>query len=230
MVRRIYLHIGTHKTGTTSFQAMLVEQAEHLRGHGVEPYVERRGGGSDGNCFALVHDILRVEAVTGSRYLRLVARPGFWRLLATARHVRRFLGAARGRDVVFSAEAFSFLRTWAEWARLRLVFGFFGVRIVPLLVLRNAADWRASWLDQIAKHPLMGPRMGDADFPLLADWWFDRGAICRFWAQVGDLRVLDYDAVMARDGDIVGALLAQMGVPGALGAEYRLNLRSGQSL
>lgn len=227
-VKRIFLHIGTHKTGTTSFQSLLVDHAAHLRAHGLVPYIERRYGGEEANCFRMVHDILRRSAITGSRYQGHVAPPGIIPLVRTAHHIRRFLRDSGDADVVFSAEAFSFLRSPSEWARLRLVLGLtgMGIRIIPILALRNAADWRASWTDQIAKNPALAPDMAKPDFPLLADWWFDRAAIIRFWSRSGHLRIIDYDRAMTENGDILPALLAAMDVPHVPGMDYRANRRS----
>ena len=228
-MKQVFLHIGTHKTGTTSFQSLLVSHAEHLRAHGVEPYLETRGGQIDGNCFALAHDILRADVITGSRYQGRLPKPGLARLIRTAIHVRRFLAATGARKVVFSAEAFSFLREPAEWLRLRLVFGFSGIIIVPLVVFRDEADWRASWNDQIAKNPKLGPHMQEPGFPLLRDWWFDKAAIVRFWSRGGNLRIIDYDEQMARHGDILPALLAELGVPRLPAMAYRTNPRTTRS-
>lgn len=225
-MERIFIHLGTHKTGTTSFQRFMLERREWLRRAGIEPYIETREGAEDANCYRLVHDVLRAEAMTMSRYIGAVAPPHEARLAALACHVQEFLARARaaGRSVLFSAEAFSFLRNAAELGALRRVLGAEVGRIVPLVVFREDAAWRRSWVAGIARHPVAGPRMADADFPLLGDWWFDKQAIRAFWAQLGPVRAIEYEAAMERDGDVIPALLGAMGLdcPGDL--NFRLNV------
>ena len=213
-MRRLIIHLGTHKTGSSSFQQFMVEQADWLRAHGIEPYLEVRPEALAGpNAVSIAHDLLRADAVTTPRFNRKVPAPSRQRLRATARHVRWMLAQAEGRDLLISAEAFDFFRTPAEAQALRLVAGP-GVAIVPLVALREDAAWRRSWRAQIARTPDLSPAdLAAPDFPLPAPWWFDRAAILGFWRGVGPLIEVDYDAALAADGDVIPALLAAIGLP-----------------
>jgi hypothetical protein len=55
-VRRLFLHVGTHKTGTTSFQSYLADNRTRLCQEGVAVATERHHKfGENTNCFALAH-------------------------------------------------------------------------------------------------------------------------------------------------------------------------------
>lgn len=222
-MRTVYIHAGTHKTGTSSFQAMMVARRDHFLAHGVQPYLEPREGGPDGNCHTLAHAVLRAGVITGMRYAGAYGAPTCAGLRAVARAVRRCMDEAEGRDLLFSAEALGFLRHPAELARLRFLFGRAPVRIVPLVVFRQDDAWRASWTGQIARNPPLAADMGRPGFPLLAPWWFDKAAIRDFWQSAGPLREIAYDEALARDGSILPALMAAIGVPMPADGAYWLN-------
>ena len=210
---RIIIHLGTHKTGSTSFQQFMVEQAEWLRALGIEPYFEARAGAAPGPNAALVaHDLLRAEVVTSARLGGFVPAPSWRRLRSTARHLRAILAAAGGRDLLISAEAFDFFRTGREQRALRIAFD--GLAIVPVVAFREDSAWRRSWRAQMARNPhVSAADLADPACPLLAEWWFDRAAIRQFWQCVGPLVEVDYDAALAADGDVIPALLAAIGLP-----------------
>ncbi|WP_339445002.1 hypothetical protein, partial [Pseudomonas hunanensis] len=89
-----------------------------------------------------------------------------------------------GRDLLISAEAFDFFRTARERRALRIVFG--GRPIVPLVAFREEDGWQRSWRAQMARNPHVGAAdLADPACPLLAEWWFDRAAIRRFWRGIG---------------------------------------------
>lgn len=209
---RILLHAGTHKTGTSSFQQFMVDQADWLRAQGVEPYIETRPEAPGPNAALLAHDLLRAEVMTGSRLAGTMPPAGLGRMLQAIGHMRGVIAAARGRDLLISAEAFGFFRKAEE--RQWLAAACHGLPIVPLVVFREEAGWRRSWRAQIARNPGITPeRMSAPGFPLLPDWWFDRGAIRRFWERTGPLVEVDYDAARARDGSVLPALCAALGLP-----------------
>lgn len=101
---RIIIHLGTHKTGSSSFQRFMVEHGDWLRAYGVEPYVEARADALPGpNAVSVAHDVLRAGAMTGPRFNRKVPPPSWQRLRATARHLRQTLARAAGCDLLISA-------------------------------------------------------------------------------------------------------------------------------
>jgi hypothetical protein len=99
-------------------------------------------------------------------------------------------------------------------------------KIVPIVVFRNDADWRASWEHQLNAIPSLQTIMCDPSFKVIDDWYFDRTDILNFWSGVGEVRVVDYDEAMKRQGDIVGPLLEILGVSCPPDTGYRLNQRA----
>jgi hypothetical protein len=67
--------------------------------------------------------------------------------------------------------------------------------------------------------------MNDPKFKIIDDWYFDKGAILKFWSRVGKVRIVDYDETMEADGDIVGTLLNTLEISCPPDASYRLNQR-----
>lgn len=91
---KIFIHLGTHKTGTTSFQQFMLERQSWLRQQGIEPYIETREGTENPNCYALVHDLLRADAMTTSRYAGSVPLPSAIRVARLTTHLQHFLAMA----------------------------------------------------------------------------------------------------------------------------------------
>jgi len=133
------------------------------------------------------------------------------------------------RDLILSAEAFSFLRTEREARMMRRFLALTRRRVVILLVTRNETDWRASWEAQIAKNKKVSRILASTDpaIRIDADWYFDLAAIRAFWSGLGELREVDFDAAVAEDGNIVPRLYRAAGIDLAgLAVDVRLNTRA----
>lgn len=212
--KRIILHIGTHKTGTSSFQRSLMANTETLIARGVRPLREE-----------VLHSAKRQHRTNVSGIAHLFIRPAL-------RTVARINGSvedltpsqtAERRDrlaqrlmeiteplVIISSESFCFLRSAEEQAQLRKTLEQVGRRVETLVVFRDDASWRTSWQNQIHKRPevsaqIAPPGQGDG---LLDDWYFDKAAIRHFWSPFG-LREIDYGA----SENIVETLYQAMNVP-----------------
>jgi len=232
--RRLFLHIGTHKTGTTSFQHSLAANRAALLQQGIGVKKERfiRPDGSQRHLVMLhgtVNAMLRPELISGFRVNRL--RRGIdpdSEQRETPEEVAADIAARRVRSVVASAESFCFLRTAEEQARVRTFLAATRRKPVILLVHRREADWRASWDNQLRKTPeswqlLQGlPEARRPD----GEWYFDLAAIRAFWRPLGKLREIDYDAEMAARGSILPALYREIGADiTALDLGFRRNER-----
>ncbi|MDR5654430.1 hypothetical protein [Ruixingdingia sedimenti] len=207
MTRRLYLHVGTHKTGTTSVQAVLTHQAADLRARGVEPALDARGRA---NLAGLAHLFIR----PGLRTPRRLQDPagaawGPGELAAWRQGVR---GSACATHLI-STEAFCFLRTPAEAAALCTELGGVFDEIRPILVLRQEAAWRQSWLAQLQRMGLSERIAAEPEASrITAAWYFDREAIRSFWEGIGPTACIDYDAEMAAQGTILPAVLRAAGL------------------
>lgn len=233
---RLILHIGTQKTGSTSFQESLKSNTGKLAARGIgtvsETFTARDGQKRERYNLAALSDLfIRREVPTIYRVRHGAARPKS-RIGAAWLRARWALALWRRpeRDLVLSAEAFCFLRNEKEARKMRRFLALTRRRIVILLVTRNETDWRASWNAQIAKHRQVSRKLANTDSSLRidADWFFDLSAIRDFWSALGELREIDFDAAVAEDGNIVPRLYREAGIDEAgLDMDVRLNTRAG---
>lgn len=222
--KRLFLHIGTHKTGTTSFQHALAANEAVLAERGVALFWD---GPNKLAAHRTADALLRRELFTGYRYRRRGQAVLTEENRAAFRaRVAREIAALPERDVVLSAEGFSFLHGTDDAARAAAFLRETGRAPVILWVDRKLADWRRSWRGQLAKTPEMAEEiegLTDAERPD-GDWYFQPGRIAAFWRDLGRVERIDYDAAMAAEGSILPALLEAMELsPEGLDLEYRLN-------
>lgn len=234
---RLILHVGTHKTGTTSFQESLKVNAGALAARGIgavsESFDDQAGAVRYRyNLMDLADLFIRPEIETGHR-IRKGARPpaGLRAAVARAGWARR-LARRPERDLIVSSESLCFLRSPQEARRIRRFIA--GVRRKPviLLVTRNPDDWRASWTAQLGANRRVHKALAAADPSLRIDapWYYDLAAIREFWGKLGDLREIDFDAVMAEERNIVPHLYRAAEIdPDGLDLEVRLNTRQEKS-
>jgi len=228
-LRRLYLHVGTHKTGTSSLQAYLLDQRVALKNRNVTVITEtHRSFGEIATCLGFAHGILRnglrtVARMTGSMPSGSSIRGWLYR-----RRVRILLGQLQENEsAVLSAEALCFARTNKEAKRLRKVFTGLDLEVVPVICFRNDEDWRASWESELhAWSERMIKSGGEGMNDIRGEWYFDRESIVSFWKQFGDVRCVDFDEAVARDGSVLPAALEALDlqVSGSVEA-YRLRKR-----
>lgn len=217
--RRLFVHVGTHKTGTTSFQASLAENAQTLRAHGIAPLGLAKWDRlpwlrTTYNLTHFAHLFIRPELGTGPRLRGTLRKLSPDRQTVRRNRVAAKIAASPARDVVMSSEAFSFLRTPGEATAMGEFLGRCGRRPVFLLVLRNDADWRESWKNHLAHSRRIVEwiaREPDENRPE-GEWYFDRASLTAFWRGLGELRVIDYDAARAAEGSVLPALFGEFGV------------------
>ncbi|MFD1508062.1 hypothetical protein [Lacimonas salitolerans] len=206
---RLFLHAGPHKTGTTSFQMALWER----RGQqDLAVYVEAASRKNPVNAARFANAFTRPGLMTMPRLKGQVPAPDA-PLRAAMRAALAAQAPARG-DMVISSEAFSHLRGTREAAALRAALAPFD-SVIPILVRRNPADWRAARQDQLRKTGVWEtmtalPQGRSSDGP----WYYDWQALCDFWAGFGAVRMVDYDAALACDGSVLPALARALDRPG----------------
>lgn len=226
-MRTLYLHVGTHKTGSTSFQQFLFDNRSYLTQHGVCPHIEGRPSSIQaGNSYEFAHYFVRSS-------LQTVVRAGTKAHVHSPSEFVRYVLAFRRHvancpcpGYLVSAETLCFLRTPLERMKLRALAFALNARIIPIIVFRNERDWRASWQHQLDTVPFVRSILSDPKFTVIDDWYFDRDEILRFWSRVGKVRVVDYDEAMKSDGDVIKSLLNTIDVPCPSDISYRLNQRT----
>lgn len=226
-MKTLYLHVGTHKTGTTSFQQFLFDRREYLMQHGICSHIEDGSPSTQaGNSLEFAHYFVRRSLNTVVRAASGAHVHGVAEFVRYLRDFRRQFQSRACPGYLVSAETLCFLRTWSERLRLRALARALNARIVPIVVFRNEVDWRASWEHQLQTVPFVRSIMRYPRFTIIDDWYFDRDAIVMFWSRVGQVRVVDYDEAIKTDGDIVRALLECLGVPCPQETDFRLNQRA----
>ena len=212
----VVLHVGLHKTGSTSIQSWLRDHEELLCQYGIW---FPRGWLQLNNHFELPLAFMRLDRMTNARRRSDEWRSAEWRA-GLVRQVRSALVRHPAETTVLSAENLSWLRYDDEFEPLRELVG--DAEIV--MFIRNPDDLLASLHRHFHKNGFEGvsddpdaynyvkPDSWLVDFDSrIADWkrWFTR------------VQVLDYDLEAARDGSIA-AFVRSLGLPvGEEVFEYR---------
>ena len=234
MARMVYLHAGTHKTGTTSIQSYLSDHRKPLRRSGLH-FIEERVARNPGlapirhrNSSYFAHAFIREELMSGTRWragdLSKVER----KAADAVASVEALLRASTSSRFVISTEAFCLLRTEEERERLRAFFASLDCQVKPVIVLRNEADWRASFTAQLAKSSYADchATVTDPARRVDSDWYYDAAGIVAFWSGFAPPAVINYDEAMRERGSIIPAFFEAIGMelPGDYQA-YTLNTR-----
>ena len=225
---RLYLHIGTHKTGSTSFQYFLRDHRDDLLKLDKAFYA---GAYETENHLELHVAAMRQDRGSFSKTKYDIAGSDAFRNETKAR-LLEFYAQSEGKDIILSAEGLTLLRHADELEALRDLISAERYEVVVILVLRRADEYLTSLKAQILKVPGRVPSM-DSDSHLYVEpdsWLADYKAQKQRWRDAfGDksLRVIDYDGALERDnGNIIPALMNAIDVNGPLksqSASYRLN-------
>jgi len=155
MVRKIYLHTGKHKTGSSSIQSYLEAHDTFFQkmGFTIIPNTifakARNRMGPKYNCYNLAHVLIRPELMTPMRLRGFSQTSDYQEQALQAVTVNKVLKETAGEALIISAEAFSFLRTAKERELFDMMFADFDVR--PITFFRESATWLHSWKKQLSK-------------------------------------------------------------------------------
>ncbi|GKY88546.1 sulfotransferase [Sinisalibacter aestuarii] len=233
--KQIVLHIGTHKTGTTSFQHSLRANYLRLRRQGVRPLANatqkrglRRVLRPSFNNTVLADAFLRPGCATIARMKSHARFPKPEGQAANRAEYLRRIQKARAPMVFISAEALCFLRTPEEQALMRAFLDATGREAKIILTLRDEEAWRASWNNQLRKNPGVWTWMEKLPEQDRSDgaWYFDRAALQAFWSALGEVVTVDYDAAKRDEGNTLPAMYRAMGLdPARFRLDYEKNQR-----
>lgn len=208
----IYIHIGVHKTGTSSIQAALYGNRRKLQRHDIN-YL-----GIDENhsttLFPLFCDAPEKYWINRRAGIDTAAKAAR-KNAATARALRRALDGNRCSRFVISGEALSVLST-AGVVRLQQTLSRYATRIRVIVYLREPYSYITSAFQQrlrqgetyeglIAKGPLPNYRARLSSYIEV----FGREAL--------DIRVFDQDRFV--DGNLIADFLCAIGAPPAIAKE-----------
>jgi hypothetical protein len=213
--RRLFIHAGTHKTGSTSIQSMLLNETCFLEENGTKVIYDHPGHGSGRtNCSSIAHAFIRPELFTPSRI-----NGGQAKSFGSNEVIDYFLGQVTAKEYatyIISAEAFCYLRTRTERKLLEKNLKKLKCEVVPIIYFRNVMAWRKSWEGQMSIMPrtIKFWQLNSEKFTLLDDWYFDKEAIASLWRSISpSLITIDYDDELAKNGSIIPSFLDSVGLP-----------------
>ena len=231
MTERVVLHVGTHKTGSTSLQ-------QFLRDHDDDLVAAAGAHDPAGLVLPASHTELPLLAIRAERTwparLRLPeTEQPTWLAMAEA-HVRATVRTSSRGVLVLSHEDLSYVRFDDEHDRLRDLLGGLPVRVI--VFLRDKVAFLRSYRAQLEATGF-SPSTDPSSFAYVeADSWLvDHEALVGGYQRsfgAANVEVIDYDDTVARDGSVIPEFAERLGIPrSALPPldPYRLN-RSGTHL
>jgi hypothetical protein len=208
----VVLHVGTHKTGTTSIQTFLRDENDGLLAAAGYAY-------PSGFLLPVVHLELslltiRPERVWPARLRFPETERASWRAAARA-HVRAQIENAEPAGLVYVNEDLSYLRFDDEFERLGALLEGRSVQVV--ICLRDRAAFMRSYRAQIEGtgfEPSDDP--GSFAYVRPDSWLVDYDALVEGYERrfgAANVHVLDYEAIMAGDGTVIPAFAEVVGIP-----------------
>ena len=211
MSGRVLVHIGTHKTGSTSIQ-------EFLRDHNDDLLATVGASFPEGFLIPGLHSELPLLSIRAGRSWSARIRfpetqTATW-LAAAERHVRSRVQSTDFEVLVYSHEDLSYLRFDDEFVRLRELFAPRDVTVV--VVLRDKTDFLRSYREQLSA---MGfePSDDPTSFAYVEpdSWLLDYDALlngCRRAFGAEHVEVLDYDELVVADRSVIPAVAGLLGI------------------
>ncbi|SMX43683.1 hypothetical protein [Actibacterium lipolyticum] len=143
--KTIYLHMGLHKTGTTSIQNWLLSNSDALLKTDLAFY---QGRYIPSNHIEFALSSLRDELDAPIKRRVDLDRERLFE--ETKAQLELFLSKTRASRLIISNETISFIRDKTEMKRLRSIFPP-NAAIVPIIFLRSKEEWLASFKQQMFK-------------------------------------------------------------------------------
>lgn len=213
---RAVVHIGTHKTGTTSFQNW---------GDTHRSEIQRRTGY---RFYESAWDRAMIEfpilSVRPELDLHARVRAGVqWVTPEVQRDMRTHIKSQLdGQDLIISAEGLSFIRTTDEVDRLHELLAPYELEFI--VVLREQADFLSSYSQWMKKLDIKQSKDPESCRYLGTDSWiidFDR-----FPKLFPGIKIIEYRQAMHDSGSIIPAIMEGIGTETSMlpgWSEYKLN-------
>ena len=220
------LHIGLHKTGTTSIQHFLRAHRSRLKELGLFFY---QGLHVDQNHVELHAATMRADRSSTFRMTSgLVFDDAYFTRMAT--HVKLFLSQIGNGTAVFSAEGLSLLRYADEVEKLASILR---GDVSIIAYLRNPVDYLRSRSNQLSKVGVTGITDKASHAYMASDTWMieyeQRLEAFRTTFGQENVHVVDYDNACALDGNIISSFLRQLNLENEFTEKDWRNIRHNQS-
>lgn len=228
-MKTLYLHIGTHKTGSTSLQKWLSEHEPFLNENGYGLYKGKHNRDNHVELYLAAmrynRDSFRKQSMPTFHF-----DDGYTR--SVAKRVQGFISAADQRNLIMTSEGLSLLRHDDEIQRLRAVLGSDCEQVKIILYLRNKKDYLRSYRLQLQKKKGRSPSKDYWSALYVEDdtWLIDYQQLIDAYGGVfgfNNLRWIDYDQEMSNQGNIIPSFIEALGLSGAVSEQafesYRYN-------
>lgn len=209
----LYLHIGTHKTGSTSLQRWLNQQRAWLQQQGMQYY---RGLHFPNNHIECYLAPMRLNRDSFAR--QAIGQFDVNYYTEVKQRLAAFANDKPHLHKIISTEGLSLLRFEDELVLLKDLLSPFGSDIKIILYLRDKVRYLASYRAQLAKKPGRVPSNDYWSALYVEDdtWLTDYEALITAYATAfgrDNVIVIDYDAQMAEHGDIIPAFVNALSLP-----------------
>lgn len=216
-MKTIVLHIGLHKTGTTSFQAVMHDWRDIFIANGVDPYSTKRcrkyGRAKHGD---IAFSCMRSGVLDNEQGEILFNYNKDKKYEEVGQEIRGYIKNSKSDKLLFSAEAISLLRTSDEFLKLRKLFGN-DVIFHIIVCLREKSDWLKSYQVQHLKEGIdVSPFKSSAFYTKDDSWLLDHdGLVEELNKHFEKVTVLNYEK-----NDMVGRLC------GVLEVDLKINTQA----
>lgn len=225
LAKKIYLHIGTHKTGSTAIQRCVHENLAALLVSGVDSYGRVAGKANHSEVYLAVMNKDRdsfAKLRSGKNYGEKFRRK-------TQEAVSSFIECSAAKKLLFSTEGLSLLRFDEELSSLRSLLNADENDVEVIVYIRDRLSFLRSYRQQILKDPGRNFSTDKMSVLYAADdsWIADFDTLLRVYSRhFSAVTALDYDAEMdAGNGNIIPSFLRAIGVdPAGIPHDYRANV------
>jgi hypothetical protein len=214
--RTAVVHIGTHKTGSTSFQHALSSAAERIEASGE--FRLFRSMHTDVKSWALEVPLLVVRQSLNFALRRLLPDATLESArIALRRHVMSEL-SSDVKQVIMSQEALSFLRTDPEFLDLGRLFAESGRVPRFVVVLRKKDAFLRSYKAQLVTMgmPVSSQYKDSLSYTEPDSWLADTASLIHGYHRAfgaDSLMVLKYEVMVQDQGSVIPALWRACGLP-----------------
>jgi hypothetical protein len=209
----LYLHIGTHKTGSTSLQRWLNQQRNWLLQHHFSYY---RGLHFPNNHIECYLAAMRLNRDSFAR--QAIGEFSAHYYAEVKQRLAIFAAQQPQQHKIISTEGLSLLRFEDELVLLKDLLSVFKADIKIILYLRDKSSYLASYRAQLAKKPgrLPSNEFWSALYVAEDTWLTDYDSLIKAYAGafgMENLTIIDYDQQMAEYGDIIPAFVNALNLP-----------------
>lgn len=211
-MKKVFLHIGTHKTGTTSFQKFMSSNRHFMTERDVHFY---SGSIIDDNHIELHVAASNQDNMSPIKHiLNLEANQHFFS--ETTDRIQGFIKTVKSGNIVFSAEGMSYLRKPEELKKLKNIIGEESVKV--LVCFRDKAEFLESYIYQLKTMGFSPAKNYERSF-LYAEpdsWLVDYDELIDAYSMAfGKCNIIikNYDDEMTKFGSIIPCLIDAIGLP-----------------